>query len=355
MSGGRALGIGLLGGAAVLTALLLLWLAVSGASSGGIVLGLVLVAVLAGPLAGAGWYVLSRQPTEALEAAQFASKRRVLDADRVFRREIGAALRTVADRPDVPRARVLQLASAVEGARADSDSVQLDDSEVETLGRYDDLVWQRVRRLRDDAAPGDVDAVLMELQRALDQRTDLLLRGRHAPEMAAAAVLTSEARSPDSANVADVAVGWAVSRGQDDYVVEGVASYFADGQTWKLAHLVPTSGAARPAWLYVGPAATPVALLDELAIPVERSDALVVEGDSLPRVSSGTAVADVVGGSGTAQGVLVAYHRYQAGPRLALVEDWPDGQARAYAGRTIGSTDLELWPAETPSRRPGRN
>jgi len=351
MGGGRALGIGLLAGAGVITALMLLWLAVSGASSGGIVLGLVLVAVLAGPLAGAGWYVLSRQTAEAREAAQFASQRRVLDADRVFRREIGAALRAVADRPDVPRPRVLQLASAVEGARADSDTVQLDDSEVETLRRYDDLVWQRVRRLRDDAAPGDVDRVLTEVQRALDQRTDLLVRGRHAPEIDAAAVLTSAAPPRDSANVADVSVGWAVSRGQDDYVVEGVASYFDDGQTWKLAHLVPTSNSLRAAWLHVGPAATQIALLDELAVPRERADSLVVEGSALPLVGSGTAVADVVGGSGKAQGVLVAYRRYQAGPSLALVEDWPDGQARAYAGRTIGSTDLEVWPAEAP--RPG--
>jgi hypothetical protein len=339
MSGGRALGVGLLAGAALITLLMLAWLAVSGASSGGIVLGLLLVAVLAGPLAGAGWYVLARQPAEAREAALFASKRRVLEADRVFRHDIGAALRALADRPLIG-ARVLQLANSIDAASVSEEGVQLDDSDVETLRRYDDLVWQRVRRLRDDPAE-DASAVLAELQQALDQRTDLLVRGRRAPSIAAAAVLTSEAPSAD---VADLGIGWAVSRGQDDYVVEGVASYFDDGQTWKLAHLVPTSSAVRPAWLYVGPAATQVALLDALAAPQEGADQLAVEGDTLPLVTSGTAVADVAGGSGTAQGVLVAYRRYQAGPRLGLVEDWPDKQVRGYAGRTIGLTDLEVWP-----------
>jgi hypothetical protein len=340
MSGGRALGLGLLAGAALVTLLMLAWLAVSGASSGGIVLGLVLVAILAGPLAGAGWYVLARQPVEAQAEAQFASQRRVLEADRVFRHEIAAALRALADRPTIgPRA--LELAREIDTASVSADGVQLNDADVETLRRYDDLVWQRVRRLRDEVAPEDVSAVLAELQKALDQRTDLLLRGRHPPSIDAAAVLTSDAPAGD---VADLALGWAVSRGQDDYVVEGVASYFADGQTWKLAHLEPTSSTVRPAWLYVGPAATQVALLDALAVPPAPADSLVVDGEALPLVTSGTAVVDVAGGSGTAQGVLVAYRRYQAGARLGLLEDWPDGQVRGYVGRAIGVTELEVWP-----------
>jgi hypothetical protein len=355
MSGGRALGRGLLAGAAVIALLMVLWLVVSGASGGGIVLGLLLLAVIAGPLAGAGWYVLARQPADEREAAMFANKRRVLDADRVFRRDIGAALRSLADRPEAPRVRLLELARGVEdGARgpgAWEDAVQLDDSAVETLRRYDDLVWERVRRLRDGVPAGDVDGVLTDLQRALDQRQDLLVRGRLAPSIDPTVLLRSEARPAETVDAANVAVGWAVSRDHDDYVVEGLASYFADGKTWTLAHLVSTSSTARSSWLYVGPAATDVALLEELPAPPIQADSLEVEGNvALPLVSSGTAVADVRGGSGTAQGVLVGYRMYQADTRLGLIEQWPDGQVRGYIGRTTDGTDIELWP---PSQTDG--
>ncbi len=46
MSSGRALGIGLLAGGVALLLLMVLWLFVSGAQSGGIVLGLILALVL---------------------------------------------------------------------------------------------------------------------------------------------------------------------------------------------------------------------------------------------------------------------------------------------------------------------
>ena len=87
---GRTLGYALLGSAAILALLVLAWLAVSGARGGGIVLGLILLVVLAGPLAVAGVVVLQRQPAEAAAEAAFASKRRVLEADRLFRGEMTA-------------------------------------------------------------------------------------------------------------------------------------------------------------------------------------------------------------------------------------------------------------------------
>src|SRR5262245_13003810 len=205
MSGGRALGIGLLAGAGVVTLLMLLWLVVSGASSGGVVLGLLLLVVIAGPLAGGGWYVLSRQPAEERAAAEFETSRSVQDADRAFRRDISAELRALADRPGVPSARLLEIARSVEsGNQALS---QIDDSSLDMLRRYDDLVWQRVRHMRDT---GDMD--LAEFQRALDQRDDLLTRGRLAPGVDAVDILKSGARRSD---VADIALGDAVSRATD--------------------------------------------------------------------------------------------------------------------------------------------
>ncbi len=340
VSGGRALGTGLLSGAGVLALLVLVWLAVSGASSGGIVLGLILLAVLAGPLAFAGWYVLSRQPAEQRAAELFSIQRSVLDADRAFRREIGSALRSLAERPELPAARMLELARDLEAPVSVEDMVQLDAPMTETLRRYDDLVWQRVRRMRDGVAPGEADAVLAELRHALEQREDLLLRGRQVSPVEAGAILRSERPATNTANITQVDVGWAVSRGADDYVVEGVASYFAEGRTWRLAHLVPTSSEPKPCWLYVGPAATELALLGETSVPAAAE---------LPLVSSGSAVADVSGGLGTAQGVLVDYQRHAAGEKLAFVEQWPNGDVRAYVGQTISAGDIELWPAAPTS------
>ncbi|MDQ3809022.1 MAG: hypothetical protein M3336_01900, partial [Chloroflexota bacterium] len=82
MPAGRALGTSLLAGAIGITALMLVWLMVSGARGGGIVLGLLLVLVLAGPLGAAGLYILGRQPVEERQAAEFASRQRIVEADR---------------------------------------------------------------------------------------------------------------------------------------------------------------------------------------------------------------------------------------------------------------------------------
>jgi hypothetical protein len=292
-----------------------------------------LLAVIAGPLAGGGWYVLARQPAEEHAAAEFETSRRVQDADRAFRRDIGAELRALADRPGASRERLLEIARSLESG--DGEVPQIDDNSIDTLRRYDDLVWQRVRHMRDT---GDMD--LAELQRALDQRHDLLTRGRLAPGVDAVDILKSGARR---SQVADVALGDAVSRGTDDFLVEGVASYFADGKTWKLAHLVPTSGDEGAHWLYVAPGGTEAALLDE--IPPTDADALQLDGTTLPLVDSGSAVADVASDSGSAQGVLVGYRRYLAGPLVGLVERWPDNRVRAYAGRAIGPIDLDVFPA----------
>src|SRR5687767_3320295 len=99
MLGSRGLGIGLVAGGAIVLLLMLVWLAVSGAESGGIVLGLLLALVLAGPLIGAGIYVLSRQTVERQAAAAFVSRQRILESDRLFRDEVAGALRRLEERP----------------------------------------------------------------------------------------------------------------------------------------------------------------------------------------------------------------------------------------------------------------
>jgi hypothetical protein len=345
MSGGRALGVGLLAGAAGILLLLLGWVLVSGVAGGGIVLTLLLALILAGPLAGAGWYILSRQPDEQRAEAAFQRKQRILDSDRVFRAQTAAALRNLSTDPALPdrelRTLAEELQDATHGSAAWQALVQLDDRDIDTLRRYDDLVRERVRRLRDEPRSGQ--QWLRELRRAIDQREDLLVRGRAAPGVDPTLLLTSDAPPLGSGGVEQITVGDAVSRDDTNYVVENVAAYFAEGQRWKLARLVPTGPNAAVAWLYVGPGALELGLLQELPSPGD--DPPNVGGSPLPEVASGTAVADVTGGSQTAEGVLVAYQRYRDTTRLALVEHWPDQSVRAYGGSPIKPGDLEIWPA----------
>jgi hypothetical protein len=353
MSTGRLVGYGLLGGAGLIALLMVAWLLTSGASAGGIVLGALLGVALAGPLAVGGIIVLSRQRQEALDSVDFDRQREIADADRVFRTEVAATLRSLAEGPGAPRAALTQLAaevgqSPVRGSRGWA-GVPLDERQRAVLTRYDDLVWQRVRGLRDARTTAEVEVRLPAIREALDQRDDLLLRGRDAPALPASDLLRSAAEPATASSLAEIDVGWALTREHADFVVEGLASYFADGRTWRLAHLVPTDGAAVPGWLYVGPAASVVAWLVETEPPTNSEATLAVDATGLALLESGTAVVDVRGGAGRASGVLVTYRRYGAGSAVALVEQWPSEAVRAYRGELVGLTELEIWPAAAAS------
>jgi hypothetical protein len=334
--GGRALGIGLLVAGGGIALLLVLWLLVVGVNSGGLVLGLLLIFVLAGPLAGGGWYVLSRQPAEQQQALAFSRKQHILDADRVFRAQTASALRSLAESSSLPAGDLRGLADELQDSSHSSiawqDLVQLDDSGSETLRRYDDLVRERVRRLRDE--PANAGQAVRELRQAIDQREDLLLRGRVAAEVAPSALLTTNAAPIGSPRFEQIGVADAVSRDGVNYVVENLAVYFAEGQRWRLARLVPTGPRGGVLWLYVGPGGLELALLEETETP-----------PNLAKAGSGTAVADVRDQTHSVEGVLVQYERFRDGPQLGLVESWPDGSTRRYLGSVIKPDELEYWPA----------
>jgi Domain of unknown function (DUF4178) len=161
------------------------------------------------------------------------------------------------------------------------------------LAQDDDLVRQRVRWLRNHSDEPDAplaDAI-EHLERALDQRTDLLVRGHEAPIVAPAALL----RAPDPgravAAIQAVAVGDAVSHGGVHYLVEGVATPFADGQTWKLAHLVPSTAGATDRWLAVAPGGLEIGWLESIVPPLPGARQLPVQGSSLPLDATRTATA----------------------------------------------------------------
>jgi hypothetical protein len=344
--GGRTLGYSLLGGAALLAVLMIAWLAVSGAAGGGIVLGLILMVVLAGPLAIGGLVVLSRQSAEAAAAAEFANKQRILDSDRLFRRELAPELRQVARQSPALSTRLEDLAEDLERSTHDSaewyDAVQLEAQDAATLKRYEDLVWDRLRLLREranaSAPPAELDQSARDLERAIDQWRDLLVRGRRAPEVAPSELVRSGTPARGIEALRNLSLRDAVTHDGIDYVVEGVATYFAEGQTWKLVHLSPADTGTAARWLYVGPAALEVALLDETAASPD-----------MPQAATGTATVDVSSAAGAARGVLVSFRRFGAGEAVAFTEEWPDGARHTYVGKLIRPTDIDVWPASAPT------
>ena len=347
----RLLGYGLLAGAAGVTLLMLVWLGTSGAQAGGVMLGLLLLFVLVGPLAGTGWYVLARASVEAAEERAFVGKRRVLEADRLFRREVAAQLRQLAGRPGLPAEPIARMAEGLEHAGEDElawyGTVQLDDARVAVLEQYDELVWKRVRWLRDHAGQRGAplaDAV-EHLECALDQRADLLVRGRQAPTTAPAALLRAVEPTPATVAMQALEVGDAVTHAGVDYLVEGVATAFSDGQTWNLVHLVPSTPGATDGWLSVAPGGLEIAWLDSMAPPPPGASHIVVDGSSLPLEATRTATVRVASTAGSADGVLVTTWSYRSGANIGLVEQWPDGAVHAYGGRTLRATELEVWPA----------
>jgi hypothetical protein len=140
-------------------------------------------------------------------------------------------------------------------------------------------------------------------------------------------------------------VGDAVSHDGEDFVAEGVATYFAEGQSWKLVHLTPSGPGAGERWLYVAPGGLAVALFDEMPDKQPGAQTVSVGGTDLPNVDKGSASVDVVSKAGSARGVLVSYWSYRAGNRLAFLERWPDGAVYAYGGQLVRATDLEVWPS----------
>jgi hypothetical protein len=347
----RTLGYGLLAIGAGVAVLLLVWLMVSGVQAGGFVLGLLLLLVLAGPVAAAGWYALARGHTERVEELAFVGKRRVVDADRLLRAELTPQLRELARVPSLASVGLLRIADNLERAGTDEsaryDAIQLDDAQTAVLKQYDDLVWARVRWLRNHA--GENAATLAdavdELQAAIDQRVDLLLRGHAAPAAAPGALLQAPQPTPESAALVALTLSDAVTNDGHDYLVDGLATSFSDGQTWKLAHLVPSGATAGEHWLSVSPAGLKLAWLEAIPAPEPGSKQIVFQDSVLDFVDARSSIVQVETIAGIAPGVLVRTWNYGSGPLHALIEQWPDGAIHAYAGHSLPASELEVWPA----------
>jgi hypothetical protein len=214
--------------------------------------------VISGPLAGVGWYMIVRGRDEQAGEQAFADKRRILDSDRVFRREAVTRLSAVQRILPAEHAKSLQpildgFSHGVHDESAWYGAVELNASQQAELKHYEDLVWEYAGWLRNHAAENQatLSEALVQLQRAVDRRADLLVRARQPAPITPAALL--RATSPAADGLVNIAPGDAVTRAGTDYVVDRIVSSFADGQTSKLAHLAASGHSDADAWLWISP------------------------------------------------------------------------------------------------------
>jgi len=362
----RAWALGLMGLGVVLGGLLVLWTAATAASgelrAGGVVFALILVAVLALPPLGVGYYLLRRSVVEERDTGRFEARRRLLESDRLFRQQAAADLRGIAERlsgqPSVAE-RLRELAATVESARRDEtawyEADPLADEDLPTLRRYEDALQAETDRLSDLAvralqgeagAAAALPASLDRWERTFRQREALLLRGRRGPAIAPEALLRARTPTRGAAALNALTLDDAVTVDFENYLVQGVLSYFAEGRTWHL--YVLRSGSAER-WLWGSPGGLTWAVLDPLpSPPAAGAPSVESDGAALALAESGSATVDVTTTAGAEQGVAVEYWRY-SGPdrRMVWVERWPR-EVRAGAGRETLPDTIDVWPHAAP-------
>src|SRR5262249_36616017 len=118
-----------------------------------------------------------------------------------------------------------------------------------------------------------------------------------------------------------LSIGDAVSHAGTDYTVEDISSSFADGETSRMVHLVPTAGSARDKWLSISPDGTELAWLDAAATSgAPGAQQLALGGVVLPLTSAQTAIVKVTSSQTSAPAVFASVWRYRADPMVATVE-----------------------------------
>jgi hypothetical protein len=143
-----------------------------------------------------------------------------------------------------------------------------------------------------------------------------------------------------------LALGDAVTVDFEDYLVQGVISYFAEGRTWRV--FVLRDGDAER-WLWSDPGGLTWAVLEPLpAPPAVGAAALELGGVSLNLANSGRATADLATVAGAERGIAVEYWRYR-GPDKAVgwAERWPN-ELRAGVGREAIPDNISVWPRTAP-------
>jgi hypothetical protein len=124
-----------------------------------------------------------------------------------------------------------------------------------------------------------------------------------------------------------------------------VTTSFSDGQTWKLAHLTPSGANPAEWWLSISPGGLELAWLEAIPAPEPGAKQLVFRQSVLELGDARSSIVRVGTAHSSAPGVLVRSWLYHSSSHRGLVEQWPDGTMRAYAGRPLSASELEVWPA----------
>lgn len=357
----RAWGLGLMGLGAAVGGLLLLWTLVTAVSGdlrgGGFVLWLIVIAVVALPLFGGGYYLLRQSAVEARTSADFEARRRVFEGDRVFRQQAAADLQSTAARLNGGEAvgRLTALAATVGRAPRDEaawyESDPLGDADLATLRRYEDTLQAESDRLADLAsrvAHGDASAqtdlgvALDRWERTFRQREGLLLRGRRAASVAPEDLLRARTPTRGTAALNALALRDAVTVDFEDYLVQAVLTYFAEGRTW---HLYVLRDGDVERWLWGAPGGLEWALLEPQSQPPPPGSATFEgPGGALRLAEQGSATVEIATAAGVERGISVDYWRYTGSERdMAWVERWPR-EVRAGLGRLTLPDMIDVWP-----------
>jgi hypothetical protein len=324
-------------------------------------------------LLGGGYYLLRQSEAEGRASAQFEARRRVFEGDRLFREQAAADLRDLAGRldgADAPAAeRLRALATAVERASRDEaawyEASPLADADLPMLQRYEDALQAESDRLAelvsrvshgDAAARPEIPVAMDRWERAYRQREALLVRGRRGPSVAPEALLRARTPTRGTAALNALALGDAVTVDFEDYLVQGVLSYFAEGRTW---HLFILRDGDAERWLWGSPGGLTWAVLEPAspqspaAQAAPAAPSLEVEGVPLALAESGTATVDVTTVAGAERGIPVEYWRY-SGPdrRMAWVERWPREVRGGFGRETLPDT-IDVWPQSAPASGSG--
>jgi hypothetical protein len=154
-----------------------------------------------------------------------------------------------------------------------------------------------------------------------------------------------QAERVESGDFQSLGIGDAVTYEGIDYIVEALATSFADGQTWKLAHLVPSGGSAAEHWLSISPGGLELAWLDVAPGVEPGAKGMVVGSTILSFVAERSTSVQVATVSGSTPAVLVQTRTYRSGRLVGTIQQWPDGAVHAYGGHVIKPHELEVWPA----------
>lgn len=187
-----------------------------------------------------------------------------------------------------------------------------------------------------------LNTVVDELNLRLDQRTQLLSKGKKLPPQELAKVL--EAARPAATafekELAALRLNDAITVEDTDYLVTAQVAYSEDNRRW---HACRLADGPEERWLRVE--GEDVVLYEpvDLEVPQPVPDVLTLEDRTFKQVRAGTASATVEGPGGKRRGTIRYWLYRDPEHRWLWIEAWDDG-LRVLQGEAVDPAFIRLWP-----------